>query len=149
LTPSREIAFDDDEFAKALARLSGGRAVPRGPRINAPDGSRPPAYAVWAGIAGDPPARSLSADRPFRTAVSVLDERFTVRMDSWLSMDTFRRAGFGHVIHGREHALIIERGVSLLWLPPGGPARTAYAAGLYAQQPRFRIPTAIMSLATR
>ena len=70
-------------------------------------------------------------------------------MDSWLTMDTFRRAGFGHVIHGREHALIVERGVSLLWLPPGGSARTAYAAGLYAQQPRFRIPTAIMSLAAR
>jgi len=149
LTPSREIPFDDDEFDKALGILAGGRAVPRGSRINAPDGSRPPDYAVWAGIAGDPPASRVSADRPFRTTMSVLDERFTVRMDSWLSMDTFRRAGFGHVIHGREHALIIERGVSLVWLPPGGPARTAYAAGLYAQQPRFRIPTAIMSLAAR
>ena len=149
LTPSREIPFDDDEFDKTLAILSGGRGIPRGSRINAPDGSRPPAYAVWAGIAGDPPARSVSSDRPFRTTVSVLDERFTIRMDSWLTMDTFRRAGFGHVIHGREHALIVERGVSLLWLPPGGSARTAYAAGLYAQQPRFRIPTAIMSLAAR
>jgi len=149
LTPSREIPFDDDEFDKALNMLAGGRAGPRTSRINAPDGSRPPNYAVWAGIAGDPPASSVSAGRPFRTTVSVLDERFTVRMDSWLSMDTFRRAGFGHVIHGREHALIIERGVSLLWLPPGGPSRTAYAAGLYAQQPRFRIPTAIMSLAAR
>jgi hypothetical protein len=149
LTPSREIAFDDDEFDKALAILAGGRPVPRPWRINAPDASRPLNYAVWAGIAGDAPASTVSADRPFRTTVSVLDERFTVRMDSWLSMDTFRRAGFGHVIHGRDHALIIERGVSLVWLPPGGPARTAYAAGLYAQQPRFRIPTAIMSLATR
>src|SRR6185503_13940165 len=44
LTPSREIPFDDDEFDKTLAILSGGRGIPRGSQINAPDGSRPPVY---------------------------------------------------------------------------------------------------------
>ena len=36
-----------------------------------------------------------------------------VRMDSWLPDDTFRRGGFGHVLRGREHVLIVERGISL------------------------------------
>jgi hypothetical protein len=71
----------------------------------------------------------------------VLDEPFTVRMDSWVGIDTFRRAGFGHVLRGREHVLIIERGVSLVWFGPDGrAAEPVYVAGLYASRPRFRIP---------
>lgn len=149
LTPSREIVFDEEEFDRAVKALTGGHEPRRSGHTGPRDGSTPPTYEVWAGISGDAPARYLSSTRPFRAAITVLDEPFTVRMDSWLTMDTFRRAGFGHVLHGREHALIVERGVSVLWLPPRGAARTAYAAGLYAQQPRFRIPTAIMSLAAR
>jgi len=148
LTPSREIAFDEDEFKAAVTTLAGGHTVPglsHGPR----NPSGPPTYELWAGVAGDEPARYVPSRRPFRTTVSVLDETFTARMDSWLSMDTFRRAGFGHILHRRDHALIVERGVSLLWLPPRGSPRTAYAAGLYAPQPRFRIPTGIMSLAAK
>jgi hypothetical protein len=146
LTPSHETPFDEEEFGRALGTLAGGHVMSglgRGPH----DRSGPPTYEVWAGIAGDSPGPYRSSRRPFRTTVSVLDQTFTVRMDSWLTMDTFRRAGFGHVLYGRDHALIVERGVSLLWLPAGGAPRTAYAAGLYAPQPRFRIPTAIMSLA--
>ena len=149
LTPSREVAFDEDEFDRAVSAITGRHAPPRRGHAGPRDGSTPPTYEVWAGISGDAPAHYLASSRPFRVGIRVLDEPFTVRMDSWLTMDTFRRAGFGHVLHGREHALIVERGVSVLWLPPRGPARTAYAAGLYAQQPRFRIPAAIMSLAAR
>ena len=35
-----------------------------------------------------------------------------VRMESWLAADTIRRMGFGHVVAGRHHTLIVERGVS-------------------------------------
>jgi hypothetical protein len=138
LAPPREVAFDASQFDDGLNSLTGGHA----PRRQAA------AYQAWAGIAGEQPAWYGSSMRPFRQRVHVLDEPFDVRMDSWLSMDTFRRAGFGHVIHGREHSLIVERGVSLVWFPPGGGTRTAYSAGLYALRPRFRIPAAIMSLAT-
>jgi hypothetical protein len=68
-------------------------------------------------------------------------------MESWLPDDTFRRAGFGQVVHGRERILIVERGASLVWLAPSGEAQTAYAAGLYAPRPRFRIPRARLELA--
>ncbi len=48
--------------------------------------------------------------------------------------------GFGQVVAGRHHALIIERGVSLVGLrADGAPLQTAYARGLYAPQPRYRL----------
>jgi hypothetical protein len=78
--------------------------------------------------------------RPFRESFSLLDDRFTIRMDSWVPFDTFRRGGFGHVLRGREHLLTVERGVSLVWLNRDGTSTTAYAGGLYAMKPRFRIP---------
>ena len=56
---------------------------------------------------------------------NLLDEPFTVRMDSWLPFDTFRRPGFGHVLRGREHVQILERGVNLVWLEPGRPRGAA------------------------
>jgi hypothetical protein len=62
-------------------------------------------------------------------------------MDAWLPAETFRRGGFGHVIRNREHALALERGLSLVWWNDGGvPSEPIYAGGLYAQTPRFRIP---------
>jgi hypothetical protein len=61
-------------------------------------------------------------------------------MDSWLAFDTIRRMGFGHVIAGRHHSLIVERGASFVVLDEGGrPTKTEYADGLYAPQPRFRV----------
>ena len=68
-------------------------------------------------------------------------------MESWLPDDTFRRAGFGQVLLGHHRLLIVERGVSVVWLGISGEARTAYAAGLYAPQPRFRISRARLQLA--
>jgi hypothetical protein len=78
--------------------------------------------------------------RPFRESFSLLDDRITVRMDAWVPFDTFRRGGFGHVLRGRDHLLTVERGASLMWLNRDGSSTTAYAGGLYAMKPRFRIP---------
>jgi hypothetical protein len=78
--------------------------------------------------------------RPFHEAVSLLGDRFTVRMDAWLPFDTFRRGGFGHVVRGGDHLLTVERGASLLWLNRDGSSSTVYAGGLYSSKPRFRIP---------
>jgi hypothetical protein len=137
LTPTPETTFNADDFGAAVATLTGQR------------GATPSkaGYQVWAGVAGDRPLEYLASTRPFRRELSIAGESLTVRMESWLGTDTFRRAGFGHVLNGRHHSLIIERGVSLVWWGRDGTARTAYAAGLYAPQPRFRIPAAIMSLA--
>jgi hypothetical protein len=70
----------------------------------------------------------------------ILDESFTVRLDSWLPSDTFRRPGFGHVLRGREHVQIIERGVNLVWIGRDGRASPPlYAASLFAPQARYRL----------
>ena len=44
--------------------------------------------------------------------------------------DTIRRAGFGHVIVNRKHALTLERGLSFVALGPGGGP--IYGSGLFA-----------------
>jgi hypothetical protein len=69
-------------------------------------------------------------------------------MDSWLPTDTFRRPGFGHVLHRRNHILILERGISLVWLGTDGqPSAPHYAASLYAPKARYRLPAATLQLA--
>jgi hypothetical protein len=68
-------------------------------------------------------------------------------MDSWLPDDTFRRGGFAHVLHGREHAPIAERGISLVWLQRDGSPATYYGAGLYTPEARYRIPAPSAHLA--
>ena len=61
-------------------------------------------------------------------------------MESWLAADTIRRMGFGHVIAARHHTLIVERGVSFVAFDERGqPTRTAYAANIFAPQPRYLI----------
>jgi hypothetical protein len=132
LTPENE-PLNVEDFERSLAALTGSRGTYR------PD--QP--YQVWAGIAGEAPPLYRASDRPFRASVSLLGDRFRVTMDAWLPFDTFRRGGFGHVVRGREPVLTIERGVSLLWFQADGSPRTAYAAGLYAPRPRFRIPSSI------
>jgi hypothetical protein len=78
----------------------------------------------------------------------LLDDPFTVRMESWLPSDTFRRAGFGHVIRGREHVLTIERGVSFVWFDRNAqPSNPVYAASVYAPGERYRISSVSPSLA--
>ena len=76
-------------------------------------------------------------------------DSFRVRMDAWLPADTFRRGSFGHVLLGRERILFVERGVSLVWLGRDGRPVVAYAGGIFAPQPRFRIGVPTSRLATR
>ena len=110
-----------------------GAIVARGPITNA-------RFQVWAGVAGEPRAFHHESDRPFRKSFTVLGDVFSVRMESWLPFETFRRAGFGHVFRGRRRLLTIERGVSLVWFERDDTPAVSYAAGLYAPRPRLRIP---------
>jgi hypothetical protein len=110
----------------------------------------PSSYELIAGITGEPPVLYQASERPFQTRFRILDETFTVRMDSWLPSDTFRRPGFGHVLRGRDHILILERGVNMVWLERGGEASLPYyAASLFAPKPRYRLAAATLQLARR
>ena len=123
-----------------MSTLTTGRAAP-------PEGA---AFEVFAGVAGDPVQFHRASSRPFTDSVLILDESLTIRMDSWLPFDTFRRAGFGHVLRGREHVMIVERGASLVWFGrEGTTSEPFYWAGLLAAQPRFRVPAATPQLAHR
>ena len=138
LTPPREERLDPESLAAAMRTLAGIKA----PAITGT------AFEVFAGVAGEPAQYHRASNRPFTDRVQVLEESLTVRMDSWLPSDTFRRAGFGHVLRGREHVMIIERGVNLVWF--GGDGRASqpfYWASLFAAQPRFRLPSATLQLA--
>jgi hypothetical protein len=121
--------IDREDFAKALVELGGDRMPPR----------TEASYEVWAGSLGEAPSLYRSSAHPFRQDVLIGGEPFTIRMDSWLPEDTFRRSGFAHVLHGRLHALIAERGISLVWLQRDGSPATYYGAGLYTPEARFRI----------
>ena len=133
LAPTGGERLDAEDFDQALATLAGA-AVPR--RTDS-------LFQVWAGTAGDPDGYHRAADRPFRDTFSVLGDRFSIRMESWLPFETFRRAGFGHVLRGREPILTVERGVSLVWFERDGSSSVAYAAGLYAPRLRLRIPASV------
>ncbi len=138
LTPPREEHLDPVHFATALATLTRGHAP----------ATTSGAYQLVAGLSGEAPLVTRSADRPFRAEFRLLDEPFTVRMESWLPSDPFRRAGFGHVLRGREHVLILERGVNLVWFDrPARPSPPLYAASLYAPGPRYRISSVSPSFA--
>jgi hypothetical protein len=121
--------IDGEDFARALAELGGNRVPQRSEA----------SYEVWAGSLGEAPSLYRSSAHPFRENVLIGGEPFTIRMDSWLPEDTFRRGGFAHVLHGRRHALIAERGISLLWLQRDGSPASYYGAGLYTPEARFRI----------
>jgi len=137
LTPPRVIGFHPEELTAALRSLTGNDSAASGT-----------AFEVFAGVAGESLQYHRASNRPFTDRVQLLDESLTVRMDSWLPSDTFRRAGFGHVLRGREHVMIIERGISLVWFGPAGVrSQPFYWAGLYAVQPRFRLPAATLQLA--
>lgn len=138
LTPPTERPLDPGAFAAAFSTLT--REQPAsGPRAR---------YEVFAGLAGESASVHLASNRPFTEQFQLLDERFTVRMESWLPFDTFRRAGFGHVLRRRERILILERGVSLVWLGRHGtPSAPYYAASVFAPEPRYRLRAATLQLA--
>ncbi|MBI4266096.1 MAG: DUF2723 domain-containing protein [Acidobacteria bacterium] len=138
LTPPRDESLDPDVMADVLAALTGGRTPAR----------TEAAYELIAGISGERPLVYRASSRPFHVRFRILDEPFTVRMDSWLPTDTFRRPGFGHVIRGREHVLVLERGVNMVWLGRDGrPSPPFYAASLFAPKPRYRLSAATPQLA--
>lgn len=138
LTPPREAPLDAGEVSRALATLTGTQMPQRSPG----------AYELFAGVAGERPEIYRSSQRPFTDTFEILDERLTVRMESWLPIDTFRRAGFGHLLRGRQRLMILERGVNLIWLGRDGQVSPPYyAASLFAPQPRFRIPAATLKYA--
>ena len=132
LEPNPGEWLDTDDFDQALRALAGGAARRSQSR-----------FQVWAGVAGEAGGYHREGGRPFRDDFSVLGDGFSVRMESWLPFETFRRAGFGHVLRGREPVLTVERGVSLVWFARDGSPTVAYAAGLYAPAPRVRIPVYI------
>ena len=138
LTPPSEDTLDPDALAAALRSLTGGTAS---------SGSGT-SFEVFAGVAGERAQYHEASHRPFTRRLQILEEALTIRLDAWLPTDTFRRAGFGHVLRGREHVMIIERGISLVWFGRDGAAsQPFYWAGLYAAQPRFRLPAATLQLA--
>ena len=113
--------------------LGGGRT------IGLPAGD----YAAVAGVAGEAPLVVTASARPFTERVTLAGLPVTIRMESWLAADTIRRMGFGHVIAGRRHTLIVERGVSFAAFDgTGAPVATAYAGSIFAPLPRYLIDIA-------
>ena len=143
LKPSRDMTLDRDDLAAALRVLSGTnlrppQEPPSPPATSVPGGD----YAVIAGLIGRPPDLAFGANFPFTREVQLDGMGVEVRMESWLSADTIRRMGFGQVVAGRHHALIVERGVSFAALDrTGRPIRTLYAANIFSPQPRYLIRT--------
>ena len=148
LTPPREEHLDSATLHAAIDRLTGAKVRGAGPAaMQVPQGGGP-AYQLIAGVTGEAAAITRSAEHPFRQDFQLLGDPFTVRMESWLPSDTFRRAGFGHVIRGREHVQILERGLNLVWFDRSArPSEPVYAASLYAPGPRYRISSVSPSLA--
>ena len=134
LTPPRDEVLDEEMLSEAMTTLTGG-SQPRRAKG---------AFEVLAGVAGERPVYYRSASEPFRDRVRVPEGSLDIRMESWVSLETFRRGGFGHVVLDGEHVMAIERGVSLVWLDRQGAAEPFYASGLYAPRPRFRIPSAAL-----
>jgi hypothetical protein len=127
LAPTRDYQMDGAALNRLAQRL-GGASMPAGQ------------YAVIAGRAGAKPAIAVGGDRPFRIRSRADGLDVDVRMESWLTFDTIRRAGFGHAIVNRRHALTIERGVSYVELDEAGNAiRTRYAANIFARELRYHV----------
>ena len=127
LKPTPEERLDIVDFDAAVTALAGASAPRR------TDGL----FQVWAGVAGEPGGFHRESNRPFREAFSILGDEFAVRMESWLPFETFRRAGFGHVLRGREHVLTIERGASLRAYNSFGLPATARTWQLWQEKSRY------------
>jgi hypothetical protein len=133
LKPSRDLTLDTEDLAGAL------RALAAGAPATLPSGD----YVAVAGLSGRPPDLLFGSNFPFTKQVQLDGIPVEVRMESWLSADTIRRMGFGQVVAGRQHTLIVERGVSFAAFDRSGRAlRRAYAANIFAPQPRYLIQSA-------
>jgi hypothetical protein len=128
LKPVPEFILDADDLIRAMGRLTDGQLR------SIPDGD----YAAIAGVVGAKPTLVTGANGPFRRSVSLGDVEVEIRMESWLTSDTIRRMGFGHVIAAHRHTLIIERGVSFVAFDRSGRSmRSGYVSGIFAPQPRY------------
>jgi len=128
LRPTRETSLDTEDVAEGLRILTGGSPV-------SIDGRE---FMAVGGLAGTPPLLAEKRDAPFRTRFDLGGVPVDVRMESWLAFDTIRRMGFGHVVAARRHALIVERGVSLVTLDGrGAPIVRAYLSGIFAPEGRY------------
>jgi hypothetical protein len=119
LRSDREFSLNSAGLARAWAWLAPGVTPPAARH-----------YTVMVGRAGERPALIESRDRPYRVGARLDGLEIDVRMESWLPTDTIRRAGFGHVIVNRRHALTLERGLSFVTL--GTNAAPVYGSGLFA-----------------
>ncbi len=129
LKPSRDLAIDEADLTQALQALTASQSPWLLPGSD---------YAAIAGRVGEPPRYIAAAASPFRRTTDVGGVSVEIRMESWLTSDTIRRMGFGHVIAARHHTLIVERGLSFVAFDDRGqPIRTAYAANIFAPQPRL------------
>jgi len=148
LTPPREERLDPELLRAAVGMLTRGR-FPTGFQIGgSAENGTGQRYRLMAGLTGEAPTVTRAEDSPFRMNFRLLDDPFTVRMETWLPSDTFRRAGFGHVLRGREHVLTVERGVSLVWFDRNArPSNPIYAASVYSPGHRYRLSSVSPSLA--
>ena len=134
LKPTREYAFDARDLDGAVRALTGGAYGTPGSLFPQAD------YAAMAGITGQPPQLVVGSSEPFRDTTRLDGVRVEVRMEAWLEFDTIRRMGFGQVVAAHRHTLIVERGVSFVAFDAGGqPLHLAYAASLFAPQPRYLV----------
>jgi hypothetical protein len=130
LKPTREFSIDHATLVDALRTLTGGSSD------TLPTGQ----YVAIVGRTGERQALAGGSDDPFRRTVSLAGVPIEVRMESWLSADTIRRMGFGHIVAARQHTLIIERGVSFVAFDASGrPLRSGYRSSIFAPQPRYLI----------
>jgi hypothetical protein len=128
LKPTREFSLDRTDLRSAMFLLTQGQ-------LESLPGDD---YVVVAGLAGQAPVFVRGGAAPFRQRIDLDGLAVEVRMESWLAADTIRRMGFGHVVAGRHHALIVERGLSFVALDRTGAAeRTGYASSIFAPQPRY------------
>ena len=129
LKPYREGGITPDELRVAAATLTGrSRPLPAGD------------YLVMVGRTGSEPDLLHAASTPFRVTARSAGHTLDVRMEAWLSTDTIRRAGFGHVVEGRRHLLAMDRGLSIVALSAGGRVllRT-WQGGMLTPQGRYII----------
>jgi hypothetical protein len=134
LKPARELRVDRHDLELAVQGLTGGDVA-----LPLHD------YMVVGGTARERPVLVENADRPFHRRATIGGVAVEIRMDAWLSVDTIRRMGFGHVITARHHALIVERGVSLVsFAADGRPLRTTYLASIFAPEQRFAVQPHVM-----
>jgi hypothetical protein len=130
IRPSREFVVDESALAESLEILAGRRL----------DSFARHDFSAMAGIVGLEPRLVSGSNRPFRERTSLDGVPVEIRMESWLVFDMIRRMGFGQVVAGRSHALIVERGLSFAAFDATGqPIRTAYDANIFMPQSRYLI----------